>query len=348
MVAQVGDSHFAVLLRNEGDDQRAHAAAERIGGRLRAPFRIGGREVVVSAALGFVTSSRFHTNAESALADAEAAAHRAQRFPQRFQTSMRVADRREVALAAALPRAIERNELQARYQPIIDLQTGEVVSVEALVRWMHPELGLVSPGEFVPLAETSDAILALDRWMLVESTRQLAAWGSRVDLRLSVNISARHLEHPRLPEAVAAALSASGLAPSRLRIEVTETAFAGDVQGSIDALHRLRQIGVSLALDDFGTGYASFAQLADLPFDVLKIDRSMIGRLDGLKGRNVVPGIVSMAHQLGLEVVAEGIETASQVESLRALGSDFGQGFLFSKPLPGNQLLDLLTNRPIW
>ena len=195
------------------------------------------------------------------------------------------------------------------------------------------------------MAETTDWIIPLDRWMLERATTEAAAWN--LDLRISVNISGRHLEDPALPLAVEQALQRSGLKPEKLRLELTETALAGDVNASSDALQRVRALGVSLAIDDFGTGYSSFGQLADLPFDVLKIDRSMVMRLDNqATGRNVVPGIISMAHQLGLRVVAEGIETAEQRDALRELSCDYGQGYLFSKPIPGEEMRSLAAGDP--
>jgi EAL domain-containing protein (putative c-di-GMP-specific phosphodiesterase class I) len=294
---------------------------------------------VVDASIGYAVCDDGQAVADQILSDAESAAHRAgSASARKYDSAFARGERRRVELCSALPRALDRNEFQLRYQPIVDLHTGQIVGAEALIRWMHTELGTVPPAEFVPLAETTDAVLALDRWVLREATREAASW-EEAPVNLSVNISGRHLDDPRLPDRVAAILADTGLRPSRLRIEVTETAFVGDVERSVTVLQRLRELGISVAMDDFGTGYASFAQLADLPLDVLKIDRSLISRVGTDRRRNVLPGVISMAQQLGLEVVAEGIETRDQWNALRNLGCTFGQGFLFARPVPAHDFI---------
>jgi PAS domain S-box-containing protein len=344
-IGHVGSQEFAVLFDGEEDEGRARALAERLQGRLRAPFRISGREVVINPSLGFVTNRRGYDNADEVLSDALSAAQRATGGRTRmFETEMRIENRRRLTLSAALPQAFERDELEAYYQPIVDLETGDVVGAEALVRWRHPNLGAISPAEFVPIAEATDWIITLDRWMIQRAALEAAEWEG--DTKVSVNLSARHLEDPRLADTVRGALERASLPPERLRLELTETALASDVQSSIEALQRLRALGITLAIDDFGTGYASFGQLADFPFDVLKIDRSLVMRLDGdHKGRNVVPGVLSMAKQLGLVVVAEGIETEDQRRTLRDLGCELGQGWLFEKAVPNEALKALLAER---
>jgi predicted signal transduction protein with EAL and GGDEF domain len=347
MVAQVGIGSFAVLLGGVQDEPRIRAVAERLRDRLRTPFRVAGQELVLGASIGFATRNQGTSDDEGVLAAAEAAAVRSTSTrPRAFHTPMREDVRRRMTLAAALPRAFQRNELQIRYQPIIRIADGSVSGFEALVRWMHPDIGSVSPGEFIPLAEQLDWIVKLDRWMLEEACRRVASWGAEVPFRISVNVSARHLDDPSLVSTVASALGASGLDPARLRIEVTETAVARDPQRSLQALARLKAVGVSLAIDDFGTGYASLASLADMPLDVLKVDMSFVRRLHETQSRGVVHNLVAMAHDLGLEVVAEGVESAEQLAHLREMGCDCAQGYLFAAPLPSRQARGWLTRPP--
>jgi len=339
LVAQVGPSEFAVLVADLSDDEVLQVSVDNVSGRLRAPIHVSGREVVVTASLGYAICEGDAPGPERVLSEAEAAAHRASATAaKKYDSTFEKEERRRVELSSALPRALERSEFQLRYQPIVDLHTGQIVGAEALIRWMHQDLGTVPPNEFIPIAEASDAVMALDRWVMQEAAREATGW-LESPVRLSVNISGRHLDDPRLPDTVATVLGNTGLPPSRLRIEVTETAFVGDVERSIIALQRLRELGISVAMDDFGTGYASFAQLADLPLDVLKIDRTLVNRIGSDRRRNVLPGVISMAQQLGLAVVGEGIETRAQWNALRNLGCNYGQGFLFSRPVSAADFL---------
>ncbi|MFW6050774.1 MAG: putative bifunctional diguanylate cyclase/phosphodiesterase [Myxococcota bacterium] len=338
LVAQVGVERFAVLLGGVQDEERVRAVANRLRERLRQPFHVTGQELMIGIAIGFATSAGDDGVPERVLASAEAAARRAgPSRPRAFHTPMRIDVQRRIRLAAALPRAFQRSEFQIRYQPIVRIADEVVTGFEALVRWMHPELGTIPPNEFIPLAEQLDWVVRLDRWMLEEASRRVSAWSAASSFYLAVNVSARHLDDPSLVPTVAAALSGSGLPPGRLRLEVTETAVANDTQQSIGALRQLRSLGVGIAIDDFGTGYASLASLADMPFDVLKVDMSFVRKLDKKQSRGVVQNIVSMAHDLGLEVVAEGVETRAQLDILRGMGCDHAQGYLFAKPLDARQ-----------
>ncbi|MFW5920256.1 MAG: EAL domain-containing protein [Polyangiales bacterium] len=348
VVCKVGPHELAVLLEGNEEEASVRRIADQLYSKLRQSFRIGAQEVVASVALGFATTVRPYEDAEALLTDAEAAAQRGRGSrPRGFRTTMRSDYRRRIQLAAALPRAFQRSELQTRYQPVIRLDDGHVVGFEALCRWMHPEHGMISPGEFIPLAEQLDWIVALDRWMIQESTRQTASWQapSVGPPWLSVNLSARHLDEPNLAATVATALSSSGLSPDRLHLEITETALADDQRSSVDALRSLQYLGVSLAIDDFGTGYASFGQLADLPVDSLKIDRSFLQKIEEDHGHSVVHGIVDMGHELGLSIVAEGVETENQQRLLQKMGCDFAQGFYYAKPVDGAEAKRLLSQR---
>jgi len=348
VVCKVGPHELAVILNGNEEEASVRRIADQLYSKLRQSFRLGGSEVVASVSLGFATTVRAYDDAEALLSDAEAAAQRGRGTrPRGFRTTMRSDYQRRIQLAAALPRAFQRSELQTRYQPIIRLSDGRVVGFEALCRWMHPEHGMISPGEFIPLAEQLDWIVALDRWMIQESTRQTASWQAPAAEPpwLSVNVSARHLDDASLPATVATALSSSGLSPDRLHLEITETALADDARQSADALRSLQYLGVSLAIDDFGTGYASFGQLSEMPVDSLKVDRSFLEKIEDDHGHSVVQGIVDMGHELGLSIIAEGVETKPQQALLQEMGCDFAQGFLYAKPVDGAEAKRLLSKR---
>jgi EAL domain-containing protein (putative c-di-GMP-specific phosphodiesterase class I) len=230
---------------------------------------------------------------------------------------------------------LTRDELIVHYQPKVDLRTGKVVGLEALLRWRHPEYGLLSPGDFMPLAEQTESIVPIGRWVLLETCRQARAWQElRPDdapLMACVNLSVRQLRHTGF---VAEILSETGLDPGSLVLEITEDAVMEDAQSAIDALKRLKGSGVKLAIDDFGTGYSSLSYLRRLPVDYLKIDRSFVERLgEDPKDAEIVSGTIALAHTLGLETIAEGVENAAQLECLREMGCDLAQGNHFSRPL---------------
>ena len=234
------------------------------------------------------------------------------------------------------------------YQPIVDLKTGAVTSVEALLRWHHPERGAVSPGTFVPVAEETGLIVKLGAWALREACRQVRAWQQTcagcTQLRVAVNVSVQQLEHPTFPDYVAQVLGESGLAPTCLTLEVTESAIMKNDQRAQAALAPLKKLGVKLAIDDFGTGHSSFSRLGYLDIDVLKIDRSFIGTLgEGRSALEIVRAISTAATSLGLGVVAEGIETSEQCAALKNLPCEAGQGYLFSRPLPQTRAEELLV-----
>jgi EAL domain-containing protein (putative c-di-GMP-specific phosphodiesterase class I) len=237
-----------------------------------------------------------------------------------------------------LRKAIDEQQLVLHYQPIISLSDNRICSFEALVRWNHPEHGIILPGEFIPVAEGSDLIVRLGRWVLIEACRQMAEWQKDFafgpSLKVSVNVSARQLSDSRLVDDVQFALTQSGLQPASLALEMTESAIMGNPQQTLASLNRLKAMNIRLELDDFGTGYSSLSYLQRLPFDSLKIDRSFIRELDAGGGSlDIVKAILEMAHSLRLEVVAEGVETEEQLRDLSQLGCDFVQGFLFSKPI---------------
>jgi Amt family ammonium transporter len=241
-------------------------------------------------------------------------------------------------IETGLRKALDAHQLVLHYQPIISLADNRVSGFEALVRWNHPERGLIPPGEFIPVAEGSDLIVLLGRWVLIEACRQIAEWQKRFAslpaLVIGVNVSARQLIDSRLVEDVRFALSESGLKPESLVLEVTESSIMGKADETLATLNRLKAMNVRLAIDDFGTGYSSLSYLQRLPFDALKIDRSFVCGLGDSNGSlDIVRAILDLAHSLRLRVIAEGVETEEQLRSLSQLGCDFIQGFLFSKPI---------------
>jgi diguanylate cyclase (GGDEF)-like protein len=347
-VTQSGRHEVAVLLEGVQDEPTVQRFVERLRTHLRSPLRVGTQEVVAAVTIGFASSERTYATAEGVLADAQAAVQRGGARARAFDSNMRADYRRSIKLAASLPKAFQRHELQVRYQPIVRLDTGAIGGFEALCRWRHPELGIISPSSFIPLAEQLDWVVPLDRWMLEAGCQQLKQWGDREDLWLSINVSGRHLDDDGLVDAVKEALQRAGVHPGRLRLEITETAIADSVDTSARVLQQLKELGVGLAIDDFGTGYASFGQLSSMPVDALKIDGSFIAKLEHEHGRSVVQGIVQMGHELGLTLVAERVETASQLHMLRTTGCDYAQGFYFAKPLTAELAVDLLSRAPRW
>ena len=252
-----------------------------------------------------------------------------------------------------LRHAVERNELSMHYQPIVSLIDGRLAGFEALLRWHHPEFGMIPPNKFIPIAESSDLIQPITNWILLETTKQLASW-QRIspdygDLEMSVNIAGRHLSSDDLSDQVEDALESSGIRPETLKLEITESTAMENAERSILLLNRLKSLGVKLSIDDFGTGYSSLSYLHRLPFDTLKIDRSFVSGV-GERGENsgILQTIVSLGTNLKMRMVAEGIETEAQLAMLRNLGCDFGQGYLFSKPKPAEEMEKLLYARHMW
>jgi EAL domain-containing protein (putative c-di-GMP-specific phosphodiesterase class I) len=239
-----------------------------------------------------------------------------------------------LAIEGALRHALQNDELRLVYQPIISLEDGSVHHCEALVRWQHPERGLIGPADFIPVAEDSGLILPLGEWVLDEACRQAAEWGPD-GVGIAVNASAVQVGQPGLPDVVAGALDRHGVAPERITIEITETALIADPDGAATTLEALRDLGVKIALDDFGTGYSSLSSLKRYPLDTIKLDRSFIADLNpGTRDAAIVGSLVAMAESLELATVGEGVETEEQREQLRALGCRVAQGYLFAKPLP--------------
>jgi len=351
-VARLGGDEFAVLLDQLNTPADAEWVAERIQQLLQTPLSAGGRDVYTTASIGLALSSGGYERPEEMVRDADTAMYQAKLRGRAhlaiFNTTMHLAALNRFQLETDLRGAIERNEFRLHYQPIVELATGRTVGLEALVRWQHPIHGLVSPGEFIPLAEEIGLIGAVGRWVLREACCQLREWHARYPqsaaMWVNVNLSARQLAQPDLVAQVAGVIADIRLAPRFVKLEITESALMAQGETVMALLSELRSLGVSVCIDDFGTGYSSLSYLNQFPVDTLKIDRSFVSRLGASRETSeIVRAIVTLAHSLSMTIVAEGTETEEQAEQLRALQCEYGQGWLFSRPLPPDEVEQLLA-----
>jgi diguanylate cyclase (GGDEF)-like protein len=349
-VARLSGDEFAILLMGPGSEHQAERVASRVINSLRTPTRIGEHLVRTGFSIGLATSGTCAASGIDMLRAADMAMYVAKTGGKGrlevFQPSHHTAHVERDAVRGELAGALDGDQLELHYQPIFDVSTRQIVGFEALLRWRHPQRGLVSPLEFIPLAEETGLIVPIGRWVLQEATRQAAEWQNRSPLgrlRMSVNVSVRQFQHPDLVGDVADALQRSGLDASLLTLEITESLFAQDIEETTRKIDLLKTQGVRLALDDFGTGYSSLSYLRRFPIDTLKIDKSFIdGVTTSTEGRAVVAAITQLGETLHLEVVAEGLETAEQIEVLRDLGCPLGQGYHFSRPLVAGDAVKLL------
>ncbi len=348
-LARFSGDEFGLILDSVVDAADALRMAEAIVARLRLPFQIGDGQWFLGASTGIALAQPGSMSPDELLRRAEIAMVHAKSEsatrPLVFEPSMNVQTLERVALEQDLRGAIERDELRVQFQPMIDLRDGHTVGFEALVRWDHPTRGMVGPNAFVPIAEETGLILPIGRAVLEAACRQATAWPpgpGGLAPSVSVNLSAREFAQPDLVAGIAAALEATGLEPGRLQIEITESALMDQTERSVESLGRLRALGVRLVLDDFGTGYSSLSYLKHLPIDAIKIDRSFVIGVDHGTDRSIVEAVIALGRGLGIAVVAEGIETPEQLGALRTLGCDIGQGFLFSRPVPGAATAGLL------
>jgi diguanylate cyclase (GGDEF)-like protein len=344
-VARLGGDEFGVLLH-----ATAHGAAESVAetllARLREPFVVDSTTLQVGGSIGLAWCPAHGTDVETLIQRADIAMYAAKATGGYavFEHGKDNHSRRRLALAAALPAAIERGELVLAYQPKADLRTGQIVGAEALARWQHPELGAVEPGEFVPIAEQTGLIIALTTAVLEAALERVATWRALGhDLTVAVNLSARSFLDERLAEEIPALLATHDLPPACLELEITESMLMHDPERAAVTLERLAAIGVGLSVDDFGTGYSSLAHLKRLPVDTIKIDKSFVlDMADDEADEAIVRSTIELAHNLGLRVVAEGVESAAAWMRLVALGCDLAQGFHLARPLPAGGLLALL------
>ena len=342
LVARMEGHYFAILLDGLRDIGHAKIAADRILGELLNPFTVGGREVRLSASIGIALSATGYGTADEVLTDAETALHRARVLGgshcEVFDTDILKSEQTELQLEGDLEGALQRREFVLFYQPIVSLESNEVLGFESLLRWRHPVLGMIAPLDFIPIAERTGFIVPLGAWVLHEACRRLAEWHRSLslgdDLWVSVNISSAQLTDPTLIDQIQLALHDSGLEPRRLALELTEGIAIANPSAVTTLLMELRAVGVRICVDDFGTGYSSLAYLRQFPIDTLKIDRSFVrGMVTNKDTAEIVAGVMNLSKQLGLRVVAEGVEDEDQCDHLRALNCHAGQGHLFAKPL---------------
>lgn len=342
-LSRLGGDEFAILMEGYQDLNVFSRMAERIVQRLAQPIRVRNQEVFVSLSIGIAVSERLQDHPEDLLRDAETAMYRAKSQGKGrhvvFNQGMHEFAAAHLQLETSLRRAVEREEFRVYYQPILDICTGKVAGFEALVRWLNPEKGLVNPAVFIPLAEETGLIVEIGRQVLRESCRQFVAWrnanAEAQKLFISVNLSVRQFALPDIVDQVRTILFDSGLPGESLKLEITESVILENTSIASEKLHALRALGVQLSIDDFGTGYSSLSYLHQYPFDNLKIDRSFVSRMAEAPERAaIVRTIVQLARSLGMDAVAEGIETPAQLAGLKAMNCRYGQGFLFSKPVP--------------
>jgi EAL domain-containing protein (putative c-di-GMP-specific phosphodiesterase class I) len=348
-VARLGGDEFVITLAEVAEVGDVGLVAKKIQDTLTRPFTVAGRELYVTASIGISLYPADGQDGESLLRQADIAMYRAKeegrntfRF---FSAEMNQSSMETLDLEADLRRALERQEFVLHYQPKVDIASGRITGCEALVRWQHPEKGMIFPGTFIPLAEETGLIVSLDGWVLRTACSQNRQWqqAGLPPISVATNLSARQFREPDLAEAVQRTLRETGLEPQYLSLEVTESLIMKDPVGAATTMRRFKDLGIELSLDDFGTGYSSLNYLRRFPVDCLKIDRSFITDVTtDSSAAAVATSIVAIAHSLGLHAVAEGVETREQLDFLRRCGCDSFQGYYFSKPLPAEAFAALL------
>jgi diguanylate cyclase (GGDEF)-like protein len=356
-VARFSEDEFLVLAKNIKQISHTHQVARRIQEHFKEPLIVDGQEVFVTLSIGIAHIVTGYSHADDMLRDADLAMHRAKELGKDrwviFDELLRQRSTAFYNLERELRQALERRELRVFYQPLVSLATGRLAGFEALVRWQHPQQGLVLPGKFIPLAEETGLILPLGQWVLEEACRQMRAWQNALFadsfLIISVNLSSRQFAQEDLVGQIATTLKDTGLEGRQLKLEITETAVMEDAEAAITTLTVLKELGIRMSIDDFGTGYSSMRYLQSLPVDSLKIDYLFISRIDrSAEDASIVRAIISLAHRLGKQVVAEGIETEAQLRILQAEGCDYGQGFFYSPALAPETIEALVAADPHW
>jgi diguanylate cyclase (GGDEF)-like protein len=341
LVARLGGDEFAILTDDDAELHRSRAMAERLVRDLRVPYLIGDEPISVTASIGIASARQATESASDVVRNADVAMYMAKANGKAgfaiFDPAMHAAIRDRQEMGAQLLRAVELNQLHLQFQPIVSLETGQTAGVEALLRWQHPERGLVPPGQFIEVAEENGAILSIGRWVLAEACQRAGEWArsgaTPPDLFLSVNVSARELGQAGFVEAVAETLREAGLDPKRLVLEITETALLKATPATVATLASIRELGVQIVIDDFGTGYFSLSHLRQFPVDALKIATEFVQDVEAESRSSALAGaIVALSDSLQIVTVAEGIETSEQADRMRALGCTYGQGYFFAAP----------------
>jgi diguanylate cyclase (GGDEF)-like protein/PAS domain S-box-containing protein len=355
-LARMGGDEFTVLLDEIKEPGDANHTAERIMKELSAPFLIGGKEIFTSASIGIALSNPSYQDPEEIMRDADTAMYQAKSLGKSryevFDADMRATVIARLELETDLRRALERGEMRNFYQPIVALATGQIIGFEALMRWQHSTRGLIGPDKFISVAEDTGLIRELGWWSLREACRQLKEWRSQMgperDLVISVNLSIKQFVQPNLVQNMGALLNELGIPPHALKLEITESTVMEDPTAAVEMLQKMKDLGILLAIDDFGTGYSSLSYLHRFPLDTLKIDRSFIsGEAQGLNGMEIARTVMPLAKNLQLDVVAEGVETAEQVQQLKKLECKYAQGYFFSEPVTADDARVLLSERSL-
>ncbi|MGJ9419877.1 EAL domain-containing protein [Massilia sp. CMS3.1] len=348
-VARLSGDEFVVIASESGDQQLTPEVVGRVMSAVAQPVMLGTKEFFVTCSIGVAVYPSESTDADTLIEHADIAMYRAKKLGrnnfQFYTPAMNEESLERVRIESALRNAVERDEFVLYYQPQVDIKTGKICGMEALIRWQHPELGMVPPGRFISIAEETGMIVAIGAWVLRTACAQNKAWQDAGfdKLRVAVNLSARQFGAADLIENLAAVLHDTGLEPKYLEIELTESLFMSDITPAVELLHRMKALGVNLSIDDFGTGYSSLSYLSRFPIDVLKIDRSFVADITrDANDEAIVTSIIALAHNLKLAVIAEGVETGEQLDYLRRHGCDEMQGYYFSKPLPAHEFEQLL------
>jgi diguanylate cyclase (GGDEF)-like protein len=357
MVARLGGDEFAILLDGIPTQAEATNMARRIQEKLKSPFNLSGHEVFTSTSIGISVSSTGYDHAENMLRDADTAMYRAKAQGKAcfevFDKGMHTHAVYVLQMENDLRRAIDRDELRVYYQPIVSLDNGNLAGFEALIRWQHPERGFINPSDFIPLAEDTGLIVPLGLWILKRACQQLCKWQwqspANRSLFMSVNLSGKQVAQPSLVSDIREILDETHVEARHLKLEITESAVMENAEMAARILNRLKELGVQLSIDDFGTGYSSLSYLHRFPVNTLKIDRSFVGRIgEAAENIEIVRTVVSLAENMGMEVVAEGVETLSQLMQLRKLKCQYGQGYLFSRPVDAEMVDSWISKKPHW
>ena len=357
IVARLGGDEFTILLSDLRDARDAVVVAERIQKQVSRAFNLSGYETFTTGSIGIALSDSGYERPEDLLRDADTAMYQAKALGKAqhviFNAGMHARAVHALRLETDLRRAIDRQEFFLQYQPIVSLTTGTLSGFEALVRWQHPQNGVVLPEDFISVAEETALIVPIGQWVLREACSQMKRWQSQLSqalsLSINVNLSGKQFGHPGLTDQIIQTLKLTGLDPRVLKLEITESVVMKNVEANAGMLDRLRALGVELSIDDFGTGYSSLSYLHRLPIDTLKIDRSFVSRIsENNDNKEIVRTIVMLAHILGKGVVAEGVETKEQLQHLRELKCDSAQGYLFSPPVGPDDALELVRSTSQW
>lgn len=356
-VARLGGDEFTILIEDINASIEAVALAERIQKELKAPFNIGDREIFISSSIGIAPGDAAYQKPEEILRDADTAMHQAKSAGRAryalFDKGMHARAVSLLQLETDMRRGVERGEFFAVYQPIVSLQTGMLTGFEALVRWRHPERGLISPADFIPLAEETGHINSIGQIVFDAVCSEMRQWQAesqkRIPISVSINLSGKQFTQDGLTDQIMRALERAGIEPRQIKLEITESVVMENIEAAIEMLEQLHARGIQLSIDDFGTGYSSLSYLHRLPIDTLKIDRSFIDRMEGSsENAEIVRTIIALGRNLRMSITAEGIETVDQLNQLRALDCDSGQGYLFSKPLEAEDARQIVRQIDEW